>query len=177
MRRSLLLICLFLASISSPVFAADIDYNGSDPSQICDPTGAFCVLVNSDGRALVETEGNLSVSPIAGGDRINLFDRSVLISYPKTLVTYTVPALKVVDIESWHLSTDKGLTMAELQIDGVGVDAIRFSTTGSTNRTQASFGSNTPFQAVAGEVIRIQALSGQTGKEFIAGLNGAERDA
>ena len=124
------------------------------------------------------SDGTLKVLTLSAPsqDRINEFNRVSPGAVGSTLVTTTVSGGKFIDITSWHFSTESAIALVELQIDGVPVDAIRFANSANTNRVTVDYG-NGAIQASGGEVIRVQFIEGDTGKEFITGFIGNQGDA
>jgi hypothetical protein len=137
------------------------------------PTGTD-LKVNSDGSINVIAA---SAGGVGGVTLIRNYARVTVNAHPTTLTTYTVPTGKVLDIELWHLNTAGAITLTAFQVAGVERDSLRFNNSGDTNRLEATFGVNTPIRATAGQVVRIITVSGDTGKEFIAGFNAIERNA
>lgn len=110
------------------------------------------------------------------GDAISEFDSSSVSSHPSTRVTHTVSTDKLLRVFSWHFETESAIGKVELQVAGTAVDSIRFSNSSDTTRIQVDFG-NGPVEATAGQVVRIQSIAGDTGKEFTVGFTGVEVDA
>jgi len=126
--------------------------------------------VNNEGHLLTFQEG------APADDRINNFTRQDVNSHPTTLTSHTVSTGSIFDITTWHLGTEGAITLVELQIDGTAVDAIRFDNSSTTNRLTVNYG-NSAIQASGTQVVRLQTIEGDTGKEFIAGFIGNERSS
>jgi len=150
--------------------------------RLLDNSGTSFTLRGKDGNGIsrdvaVNANRSLLVTAIAGDvdSRVNLFFRGDVTSHPTVLVTFTVPTGMELDINDWHLATENAITTTQLRIDTTEKDAIRFTNSANTNRTAASFGAGGAIIALAAEVVEVRTLSGDTGKEFIAGLNGTLR--
>lgn len=148
-----------------------------------DPDRSAAVTVTTDGSKerldVSTTITGVDVPALPQGDRFHILDVQSPGSFPVTLATHTVNTGKTFSIFGWRMNTDGAIFEVDLQIDGTRVDKMR-----QKNSAFTSVGSGTidyglvPLaQADAGEVIRIQALSGDTGKEFISFFWGLEIDA
>lgn len=121
------------------------------------------------------TDVNIASTSAKGG-AVFEFDSSAVSSHPSTRVTHTVTTGKELRVFNWHFETENAIGKIELQIDGVAVDSIRFANSTNTQRVSIDFGLG-PMIANAGQVVRIQSISGDTGKEFTVGFAGNEVDA
>ena len=141
-----------------------------------------CVTVTTDGskeRLDVNTIiAGVEVGVIPIGDRCHILDETAPISHPTTLATHTVNTGKIFYIFGWRINTKGGIFDIDLEIAGSAVDAMR-----QDNSAFTSVGSGTvdygliPIKATAGQVIRIQTVSGDTNKEIKSFFWGIEVDA
>jgi len=107
------------------------------------------------------------------GTSVMEYDSSVVASQPSTRATHTVTTGTIFRIYNWSFEADNAIGKVELQIAGTAVDSIRFGNSTNTNRISVNYGSS-PLEATAGQVVRIQSISGDTGKEFTVSFNGIE---
>lgn len=141
------------------------------------------VSVITDGaieRLAVDTTvtGGTTIGVVPNGDVIHAFDDATPGSHPATLATHTVNTGKVFHIFAWNINTEGAIFDAELQIAGTAVDGMR-----QDNSAFANAGTNLrnynpiPIPATAGQVVRIQTVSGDNGKNFLSMIYGIEVDA
>jgi len=120
----------------------------------------------------------VEVGVIPIGDRFHILDVTDPVSHPMTLATHTVNTGKKFFIFGWRMNTNGGTFDVDLEIAGSQVDSMR-----QDNSAFTSVGSGTidygliPLEATAGQVIRIQTIDGDTGKEFKSFFWGIEVDA
>jgi len=141
------------------------------------------VSVITDGaieRLAVDTTvtGGTTIGVVPNGDVIHVFDDASPGSHPTTLATHTVNTGKVFHLFGWSVNTEGGIYDVELQIAGTVVDGARQDNSAFTARgvNQVNY-DPIPIPATAGQVVRIQTVSGDTGKNFLSFLYGIEVDA
>lgn len=81
-----------------------------------------------------------------------------------TLSTYTVGTGKVLYIYGWGFSAESSVVNLALQIAGTTVDRMMQEDSSMTNRGLNQTRYTVPMKATAGQVVRIQWISGDTGK-------------
>lgn len=105
---------------------------------------------------------------------IHLYSRQniLLADYPKTMVSYTVPANRLLAIYNWAMQNDGSITLCTLKINGVEIDSINFSTSSNTNRVNADFGASSPYIVSGGGVVTVVVETGGNNKQTTINLNG-----
>ena len=137
-----------------------------------DENGNFVnVTVTSAGSLLISQE------PAPGEISIHRYTRTVVASHPTVLISYTVPVGKKFRLTDWHVATAGAITLTALEIAGVEVDSLRFSASNDTRRIAGIFSEKSGIAAVAGQVVQIRTITGDTAKEWTVGFNGVERVA
>ena len=126
------------------------------------------IKVDSDGKLLISTAG------VESEGKINVFARTVVTSFPHQLISYTVPADRFLLINTWNMASEGSAVLSELQVATVPKDAIRITASSIGERITAFF--NNTLKAEAGQVVRVQLLTGIVNKEYIGGFNGLELD-
>jgi hypothetical protein len=94
-----------------------------------------------------------------------------------TLSTYTVGTGKVLYVFGWGFSAESSTVQLALQIDGTTVDRLMQYDSSMTNRGLNFARYTIPMKATAGQVVRIQWLAGDTGKNRASLFEAVEVDA
>jgi hypothetical protein len=105
---------------------------------------------------------------------VHLYSRQriPLADYPKTMVTYTVPANRILAIYNWAMQNDGSITLVTLKVNGIEIDSISFSNSSNTNRIYANFGASSPFIVQGGGVVTVVVESGGNNKQTTINLHG-----
>lgn len=120
-------------------------------------------------------DARVTLNPV--GDPVHAFFDGSPASNPATLSSFTVSAGKVLQVFGWGLSSDSAVFTVELQVDGVAEDKIY-----QVNSAKTSIGDNNKafaipiIEATAGQVVRIQRIAGDTGKNITSIFSGLEVD-
>lgn len=139
------------------------------------------VTVTTDGtKERLDVEAKLTGSEIGIipiGDRFNIVNVQSPGVVPTTLATRTVNVGKNYFIFGWRVNTAGAIYKAELQFDGVLQDSSRQDNSAFTSVATGTVNYGlVPLVATENQVVRIQLISGDTGKEFITFFWGIEID-
>lgn len=161
---------------------ADLPIDDTIDVNISNDDGTKKVTVTTDNsKERLDVDAALTgveIGVIPIGDRFHVLDVSTPGSHPTTLATRTVNTGKKFFIFGWRINTEGGIFNVSLEIAGSQVDSMR-----QDNSAFTSVGTGTidygliPIEATAGQVVRIQTISGDTGKEFKTFFWGIEVDA
>jgi hypothetical protein len=95
------------------------------------------------------------------------------VTFPLTILTYTVPTGHTLYITNFHLQSIGGNTVAEIEIDGT-LKGLYYNPS-TAGLQQYEFGPTSPLIVQAGEVVTIVAGSGSSSnKTYYASFNGYE---
>jgi len=120
----------------------------------------------------------VEIGVIPVGDRFHIEDDDTPVSLPSTGATHTVNTGKKFFLFGWRINSQGAKYVAELQRDGTKVDRARQDNSAFTSVATGTVDYGLiPIEFAAGEVIRIQLLTGDTGKEYITFFWGIEVDA
>ena len=180
---------------------ADIDNQGDQDVEVNSVDGQYSADVNSNNelaveinnvatepvffvlrdkttstyQASVDSAGRISTSTYSGFmDVISKFASVAAgVTFPLTILTYTVPAGKTLYITNWHLQANGGNALSTINIDAV--PKSEYFCPSTTGLQQYNFGATSPLIALTGEVITIIAEVGSsTNKTYYASFNGYE---
>ncbi len=164
-----------MADLSQKDSSGSMKVAGADPA-----TGVetFYLAVDSEGRVTIT--GSVIVGGLEVGDRISLYDRDTIVSFPDTPISYTVPAGKRLNVENWSANTENSTAQFVIEVDsGAGFiekSSMRFDSSSDTGLKQYIFGVNSPLAVEAGEVVQLRIITGTNNKEYITSINGFLQD-
>jgi len=124
--------------------------------------------VDSAGRVSTTAGFSADTDPIAKFATV-----AATVTFPLTILTYTVTTGHTLFISNWHLQANGGNSLGTIKINGTAKSEYFCPST--TGLQQYAFGETSPLVALAGDVITIVAEVGSSvNKTYFASFNGYE---
>ena len=133
------------------------------------------IQVVNPGTQVENVGSEIGIIPV--GDRFNIIDIQSPGAIPATLATRTVNTGKDFFIFGWRVNTQGAVYKVQLEFDGILFDAARQDNSAFTSVATGTVAYGlVPLVAPEDTVVRLQLVSGDTGKEYITFFWGIEVD-